>query len=379
MSLPSIDLDYLKDLLKRLLAIHSPTGYTDTAVHLLLEELQALGLETQMTRRGAILATIPGEKSAPRRTVVTHIDTLGAMVVGLKDSGRLSIAPIGTWSARFAEGARVSIFTDRGVRRGTILPCKASGHVFGDDVDSQPVSWENLEVRIDEPTDCARQTEMLYINIGDFIGIDSNPEFSPNGFINSRHLDNKAGVALTMTAVKAMVDNDMSLPVPATLLITLNEEVGSGASIPFDEDVSEMVAIDNGTVAPGQNSAEYGATIAMMDSSGPFDYHLTHRLIKLCQDNAINFQRDVFKYYRCDAAAAVESGNDVRCALVAFGLDASHGYERTHIDSLRSVAQLLIAYMTAQPVRWRDRYRLSSGDDMTTQPHEEAPPTFTHL
>ena len=36
-------------------------------------------------------------------------------------------------------------------------------------------------------------------------------------------------------------------------------------------DVAELVSIDNGTIAPGQFTSEYGVTIAMQDSSGPFD------------------------------------------------------------------------------------------------------------
>jgi putative aminopeptidase FrvX len=59
------------------------------------------------------------------------------MVTALKTNGRLAVCPIGTWSSRFAEGARVTVFTDEGPRRGTILPLLASGHVFGDDIDKQ--------------------------------------------------------------------------------------------------------------------------------------------------------------------------------------------------------------------------------------------------
>ena len=116
-----------------------------------------------------------------------------------------------------------------------------------------------------------------------------------------------------------------------------------------------MVTIDNGTTAPGQNSSEFGVTIAMSDLSGPFDYHLTHRLIQLCQEFGIRHQRDVFRYYRSDSAAAVEAGNDVRTALLTFGIDASHGYERIHWDSLASLVQLLVVYMQSTPLFDRDR------------------------
>src|SRR5690606_13969954 len=130
--------------------------------------------------------------------------------------------------------------------------------------------------------------------------------------------------------------------------------VGSGASAVLHGDVSEMVAVDNGTPAPGQNSRELGVTVAMADSTGPVDYHLTHALLGLCVENGIHHQRDVFRYYRCDAASAIEAGNDIRHALVCFGVDASHGYERTHMHSLQAVSELLALYMQAEPVVKRD-------------------------
>jgi hypothetical protein len=61
-------------------------------------------------------------------------------------------------------------------------------------------------------------------------------------------------------------------------------------------------------------------------------------------------RRDLFRYYFSDAHSAVTSGNDIRTALLAFGCDATHGYERTHIDSLAALSKLLSAYMLSPPV-----------------------------
>jgi hypothetical protein len=46
----------------------------------------------------------------------------------------------------------------------------------------------------------------------------------------------------------------------------------------------------------------------------------------------------------------VTAGHDIRTALLAFGCDATHGYERTHIDSLAALSRLLGAYMLSPPV-----------------------------
>jgi peptidase M42 family hydrolase len=371
---PAIDMDYVQRVLLRLLETPSPTGFTDSVVNVACEELTALGIEHELTRRGAIRANLPGEQYVPDKAIVAHLDTLGAVVKNLKSNGRLEVAQTGTWSPRFAEGARVTIFSDFGMTtRGTVLPSKASGHVYNEEVDSQPSTWENLEIRIDRRCRTEADLRAAGFNVGDVVAIDTRHEITDTGFINSRHLDDKAGVAAMLGAAKAIKESGAELPVDCHLLLTISEEVGVGASHVLHGDVSEMVSIDNGTIAPGQNTCEYGVTICMQDASGPYDWHLTHALLQLCRDYGVEHSRDVFKYYHSDAAAALEAGNDIRTALVCFALDASHGYERTHIDSLKSLATLLVLYMQNQPAVPRDRMQLGPPEGFPGQsdPPEE--------
>ncbi|WP_018990330.1 osmoprotectant NAGGN system M42 family peptidase [Aromatoleum toluclasticum] len=377
------DRDYLQEVLSRLLNTPSPSGMTDAVVHVACSELDVLGIPYELTRRGAIRACIKGRQRNPARAVVAHLDTLGAMVKGFKADGRLQVVPIGFWSSRFAEGARVTIYSDNGViHRGTLLPAKASGHTFNTEIDTQPVSWDNVELRVDARTASEAETRALGIHVGDTIAVHSNPEFGPEGFINARHLDDKAGVAAILAALRAIRESGVKLPVDCFPLFTISEEIGVGASHVLHGDVAELVSIDNGTVAPGQYTCEYGVTISMQDSSGPFDWHLTRRLLELCAAEGIEHSRDVFRFYRSDAAAAIEAGNDIRTALVCFGLDASHGHERVHIDSLDALARLLVVYLTSPPLFHRDRTPLGPLDDFPPaemqMPDLDAPPAETH-
>lgn len=367
-----IDMDYLQDVMVRLLETHSPTGYTDQVVHMVCQELESLGIEHELTRRGAIRANIQGSRRAPDRAIVAHVDTIGAMVQGLKDNGRLSLAAIGTWSSRFAEGCRVTVFTDQGARTGTILPLKASGHTFNEGVDSQPSNWDQVELRLDEIVYDRAGLEELGLAVGDFVGVDSNPRITPAGFVDARHLDDKAGVACLLAAVKAIIESGAKLPLDCHPLFTISEEVGVGASAVLHQDVAEMVAIDTAPQAPGQETLESCVTIGMKDSSGPFDWHLTKRMLELASDNEIRHVRDTFRYYHCDAAAALEAGNDLRTALVCFGTDSTHGYERTHLKSLQGVAELLTAYMQSPAVIARDSKPIGPAKGFPVQPVEEA-------
>ena len=372
MSRLTIDHEYMLTVLQDLLGIPSPTGYTDSIVRFVTGELERHGLSVDLTRRGAIRAVRPGKRMSGARAIVSHLDTLGAQVKLLKENGRLEIVPVGHWSARFAEGARATIFAEEGTYRGTILPLKASGHTYNEKVDTLPIGWDYVEFRVDALARNRNDIERLGIEIGDIIAIDPQPEFLDNGFIISRHLDNKAGVAVMLAALKSLQDENAETPVDVHFLFTIAEEVGVGASSVLTKDVASMVTVDNGTTAPGQNSDEFGVTIAMADQTGPFDYHLTKKLVSLCQDNEIRYQKDIFRYYRSDSASAIEAGADVRTALITFGVDASHGYERIHAHALRSLAELLTAYVVSPVMIERDFKETSDVKGFTRQPTDEA-------
>ena len=367
-----IDDGYLLSQLERLLRIPSPTGYTDSIVHHVAHELEHLGVDVQLTRRGEIRSRLRGEQARPARAIVSHLDTLGAMVKRLKDNGRLELVPIGHWSARFAEGARCTLFSDERNFRGSILPLKASGHTFNVEVDTLPVGWDFVELRVDERADSREDLVRQGIQVGDIVAIDPQPEFLENGYIVSRHLDDKAGVALMLAALEALLRSGLRPPVDTYWMFTIAEEVGVGAASILLPEIASLVAIDNGTTAPGQNSREHGVTIAMGDETGPFDYHLTRKLIGLAQEHGIPFQRDVFRYYRSDLASALAAGNDIRTALLAFGIDASHGYERITVGALSSVAALIAAYVTSPVLIKRDVRPIGPPPDFTAQP--EGPP-----
>lgn len=362
-----IDYAFLEETLLQLLAIPSPVGLTDGVVRYVACRLESIGIPYEITRRGAIRATLPGRESRPARAVVAHLDTLGGMVRQIKSNGRLAIVPIGHWSARFAGGARLTVFTDKGHLRGTCLPLKTSGHAFGDEIDTQPSSWEHVEVRVDIPSESADDLTRAGVNVGDWIAFDPQVEILPNGYINSRYLDDKAAVAALLAACKAIVDAGLVPAVDVHPLFTITEEVGSGSSAALHGDIAEMVSLDIAIAAPDQNTHEHAATICLQDMSGPFDYHLTHKLIGLAQAHDIAHRRDVFRYYRSDSAAAVEAGNDIRTALIGFGADASHAQERTHRDSLEALANLTAVYMLSEPVARRDHKSMGSLDGFTKQ------------
>lgn len=341
--------DHIRQVLADLLAIPSPTGMCRQVSAVVEARLAGLNLPVQRKRDGALVAIIEGvDRNAPALGYVAHLDTLGAQVKRLKENGRLELVQVGTWSARFAEGARGKVHSGNGTLTGTILPLKASGHAFGKEVDEQPVGWAHVEMRIDAPAGDRDAAAGLGIKPGDFVSIDPQPEFLDNGYLVSRFLDDKAAVASLLVAAEHLAKTDK----PARdvhLYLTVSEEIGTGAPGLVSPHAGDLIALDIAIVAPGQESREDSLTICMGDATGPYDRELSLEMEEVCNHARLPVKRDLFRFYKSDMASARLSGTDARMALMTFGVDSSHGYERTHIRSLEALTEFLIAFARQAP------------------------------
>jgi len=339
------NVDRMKSTLKQLLLIDSPSGDTEEMEQYLLELLEKYGLRVKKTARGNIQAIL-GE-GEPKRAIAAHIDTLGAMVQSILPNGRLELTPLGHWSSRFAEGARVTLKTDQGPIRGTILPKNSSGHAYNTAVDTQPVAWSQVELRLDVMTASKEESYALGIRPGDIVTVDPQPEFTENGFLVSRFLDNKAAVACVIELLELIKADNINLNVPVMFIFTNAEEVGLGAGTALVDSIEELISVDIAPVAANQSGYENRAVIGFKDELGPHSRQLLMQLDRIAKENNIAADRDVFRFYHSDCSSALKAGYDVRSALLGFGTDSTHGYERTHIDSLVAVTQLLGAYVTS--------------------------------
>lgn len=339
----SIDTDALVADLLEMLAIASPSLHAQPMVDWLAPRLEAAGLEVATTARGDLHAQRKGD--APLRAITAHLDTLGAMVVRQRNDGRLAVRPIGHWNARFAAGARVRVHNDEGkvAATGTLLPEKASGHVFNEAVDTQPSDWDHIALRLDVVDTTHAALAALGVGVGSLVSIESQPEVTDTGFINARHLDNKAAIACVLAALRAGAD------VGGTRLVfSCAEELGVGMSEPLLAGIEEVLNLDIAAQGEGQQVCQDGVTIAFMNSQGPLHPEATRRLVRLCRQHAIPFTADCFPFYYCDGDSASKAGIDLRNALACFGADASHGWERVHCDSLVALTQLVVAWLDDQ-------------------------------
>ncbi|HIC90157.1 MAG TPA: M42 family peptidase, partial [Anaerolineae bacterium] len=341
-----VDVDFIIGFLVKLLRIPSPTGDTERAITFVQETLAAFPLQLQLTAKGALTATWKGRSAYAPRALTAHVDTLGAMVKEIKRNGRLKLAQIGGYAWEAIEGETCTIVTTDGQHyRGTILPTKASVHVYGKETHELERKGENMEVRLDARTTSVEETRSLGIEVGDFVYLDPRVEVTDTGFVRSRHLDDKAGVACIIGAVKVLSDAGLSPAQRTTIHVSNYEEVGHGASSGIPEDATELLAVDMAAVGEGQNSDEFTVSICAQDSGGPYHIAMRRKLVRLAQERNIPYKVDIYPFYRSDGEAAWRAGANLRVGLIGPGVDASHAYERTHRDSLEATTRLIVAYL----------------------------------
>jgi putative aminopeptidase FrvX len=345
-TLPALDESYLIDVLTSLLNTPSPTGYADRAVALVEEELHIHpDLVLARTRKGALVVTWPGMSSESPRALTAHIDTLGAVVKEIKPNGRLRLSAVGglNWNSIEAEG--VMVFTGGGKAiRGSSMFHKPSMHVYSKEELEAKRDETTMEIRLDEKVTTAEETRKLGIEVGDFVSFDPRVEVT-NGFVRSRHLDDKACAACVLATVKALYAAGMKPVQRTTILFSNYEEVGHGAAAGIPSDVVELLAVDMAAVGEGQNSDEFHTSICIKDSHGPYHHGLTTRLRRLAKGYDIDYRADIYPHYGSDGEAAWMAGADLAVALIGPGVDASHHYERTHTDALIATTRWLMAYL----------------------------------
>jgi len=344
--LPAIDEDGLVKILTGLLNTPSPTGFVDQAAAYVEAELAGYSdLTCARTRKGALVVDWPGDRQNRPRALTAHLDTLGAVVKEIKANGRLKLSAIGglNWNSVETEG--VTVFSSSGkTYRGSLMFHKPSMHVYSKDELEAKRDETSMEVRLDEHADCAEDIRRLGIMVGDFVAFDPRVEVT-NGFIRSRFLDDKACAACLLAAVKALYSADLKPVQRTTLFFSNYEEVGHGAAAGIPADVVELLTVDMAAVGEGQNSDEFHTTICIKDSHGPYHHGLTTRLRGLAEAYNIDYRTDIYPHYGSDGEAAWSAGADLAVALIGPGVDASHHYERTHLDALLATTRWVMAYL----------------------------------
>lgn len=338
-----INESYVKEILKKLLEIPSPSGFYHDIMAYINSEVSILGYAFESTNKGCGVITIPGQEEGYTIGLSAHVDTLGAMVRSINGSGTLRLTSVGGYMGQTIEGEYCKVHTRDGkVYEGTILTTQPSVHVYSD-ARKQERSLENYEIRLDEDVDSEDSIRELGIEVGDYVSFDPRARFFDNGYIKSRHLDDKAGVAALFGFMEYLNTQNLQPKHTVKIFISVYEEMGHGSSY-IPGDIDELIAVDMGAMGDDLQCTEKHVSICAKDSSGPYDYDIVNQLVALSKEKDINYVVDIYPFYGSDVSAALRGGNDIKGGLIGPGVHASHSMERTHINAILDTTKLLVYY-----------------------------------
>ncbi len=341
-----LDLQYTEFAVEKtleLLAIDSPTGFTNNAANWVKDQFEALGFKSELTIKGGVLVDFGGKDKG--LLLEAHTDTLGGMVSEVKSNGRLKVTSLGGMRAENGEAENVKVYTRSGkVYDGTFQLCNASVHVnlkYGD----TKRSFDTTEVVLDEDVKSKDDTKALGIEVGDIVCFDPRSRVTSSGYIKSRFLDDKLSVGILLGLAKYISDNKIELSRHVYGHITVYEEVGHGGSGSVASDVTEAISVDMGCVGDGLTCSEKQVSICAKDSGGPYSYDIITKLIEAAKKEEADYAVDVYPGYGSDVEATLRAGYDIKHGLIGSGVYASHGYERSHKDGVTNTLKVLKGYL----------------------------------
>lgn len=335
--------EYILKILKDIMAIDSPSGYTKEVIAYCEKEAHQLGYRTERTKKGNLEIFVDGQDDY---TVgfCAHVDTLGLMVRSIQSDGTLAFTNVGGPIIPTLDGEYCRIITrNNHIYTGTILSNYPAAHVYKDSKDAKR-DCDTMHIRIDEKVKTKDDVLSLGIQNGDYIAIETKTEITDSGFIKSRFLDDKMSVAILYGMLKTLSENNQKPKHNIVIMISTFEEVGHGSSY-IPPIIDELIAVDMGCIGLDLSCSEYDVSICAKDGSGPYDYEITTQLIELAKENHLQYAVDIYPFYSSDVSAALRGGNNIKGALIGPGVHASHGMERTHIEAVNNTLQLILAYI----------------------------------
>ena len=340
--------DYAWEATAKLLAIDSPSGYTEQAAKWVCASFQFLGFNAVLTTKGGVLVDLGGENSDDALLLEAHTDTLGGMVSQIKGTGCLKITSLGGMNANNAEAENVRVYTrDHRVYEGTCQLHDPSIHVNGSYNDTKR-SWDNAEIVLDEDVRSSEDVRRLGIEVGDIVCFDPRTRRTASGYLKSRFLDDKLSVGILLGLAKYLKDQGITPSRRVYAHITVYEEVGHGGSGSVPQGVTEAISVDMGCVGDGLGCTERQVSICAKDSGGPYSYEVVGKLIAAAKKTGADYAGDVYPHYGSDVEATLSAGHDLRHGLIGPGVYASHGYERSHIDGVYNTLKVLCGYLDVE-------------------------------
>lgn len=244
--------DQQLDLLRRMIAAPSPSGYEQPVMRILREEAAAFAARVVPDVHGNCDVVLnPG--GSPRVMLAAHCDEIGLITTYIDEHGFLSVGPIGGWDPQILQGQRVRVITANGPVPGVIgkQPIHVQEPADRDKVSKLKTLWVDIGAK-------DREDAERLVSIGDPMVVASDLAELPNGRFAGRAFDDKAGAWTVFEAARRL--SAMPLEAEVHAVFTVQEEIGSRgaatAAFGIRPDAGIAVDVTFATDHPGMSDAE---------------------------------------------------------------------------------------------------------------------------
>ena len=245
---------------------------------------------------GNLIAYKKGTDSKNNKKIMytAHMDEIGFQVTHIEGDGRIKVYSVGwTWTS--------AIYNDKVIFQNGVIG------VVGCDGPVEEAQNKAQALYID--IGCTNKEEtMKYVQPGDYCGFIGKYYELQNGRISAKSLDDRVACYVLIEAIKK---NPGQYPNDIYYVFTVQEEVGCRGSVVAAErikpDIGVSVDVTPDHYYPcdlkGCNEVGKGVGVTFGNPSAMLDEYLVDEMVKTCEENKIDYQRDVMDRGGTDASS----------------------------------------------------------------------------
>ncbi len=283
----------MKQLIQKLTEVYGPSGHEDAVRDLVRAEIQGLADSVTVDPLGNLIAIRKGKGRGGRKVALAaHLDEIGLIVSHIDARGFVRITNVGGVRPLYAAGGRVR-FTNGAI-----------GAIGVEARRERPDHIPTLnDLYVDFGVARAADVPVRVGDVGAFMGGFSE---LPGGRVMSKSLDDRAGVAVLIEALRRLKTS----PHEVAFMFTVQEELGlrgaGPAAFTFEPEI--VLAVDVTATGDTPNGARMavalgaGAAIKAKDTGLLVDPRLRDLLVKRATEARLPYQLEVLEGGRTDAA-----------------------------------------------------------------------------
>jgi len=328
-------------LLKKICEVPGTSGFEDKVRALVLDELKAINVKTEVDNMGNVTAIVKGKDASKKVMLAAHMDEIGFIVKHIDDQGFLRFHTLGGFDPKTLTSQRVIVHGKKDLIG--VMGSKPI-HVMSPEEKNKAARITDFFIDLG----MSKKEVEKYIKVGD--PITRERELIEMGeCVNCKSLDNRVSVFILLEVLK-------KLKKPAHdiyAVFTVQEEVGiRGANVAaqaiqpdFGFGIDTTIAFDVPGASPHEKITELGKGVAIkiMDASTICDSRMVKFMQKTADKHKIDWQSEILTAGGTDTAGIqrMTPGGSIAGAISIPTRHIHHVIEMTHKKDVQDAINLL--------------------------------------